>query len=150
MLGALPILLAIPAWPQIGAVVAPPQDPQGHARQLNIDTFEKVWTTIRDKHWQKDPGGLDWQAVHAEFYPRIVDAKSDDEAVAMAKVPMQFFILFVGAMVFVFYLFAQPPMLFEKTAMKAIQSEAGFSQVQGRYDTAWHSREKAAEALKRK
>ena len=39
---------------------------------------------------------------------------------AMAKVPMQFFILFVGAMVFVFYLFAQPPMLFEKTAMKAI------------------------------
>ena len=31
---------------------------------------------------------------------------------AMAKVPMQFFILFVGAMVFVFYLFAQPPMLF--------------------------------------
>ena len=25
---------------------------------------------------------------------------------AMAKVPMQFFILFVGAMVFVFYLFA--------------------------------------------
>ena len=28
---------------------------------------------------------------------------------AMAKVPMQFFILFVGAMVFVFYLFAQPP-----------------------------------------
>ncbi len=33
---------------------------------------------------------------------------------AMAKVPMQFFILFVGAMVFVFYLFIQPPMLFEK------------------------------------
>jgi hypothetical protein len=42
---------------------------------------------------------------------------------AMAKVPMQFFILFVGAMVFVFYLFIQPPMLFEKTAMKAIASQ---------------------------
>ena len=48
---------------------------------------------------------------------------------AMAKVPMQFFILFVGAMVFVFYLFAQPPMLFEKTAMKAIRSQAGIPQV---------------------
>jgi Na+/proline symporter len=66
---------------------------------------------------------------------------------AMAKVPMQFFILFVGAMVFVFYLFAQPPMLFEKTAMKAIQSEAGYSVTQSRFDTAWRKRETAAENL---
>jgi Na+(H+)/acetate symporter ActP len=66
---------------------------------------------------------------------------------AMAKVPMQFFILFVGAMVFVFYLFAQPPMLFEKTAMKAIESQAGYSEVQGRFDAAWRKREKAAENL---
>jgi Na+/proline symporter len=66
---------------------------------------------------------------------------------AMAKVPMQFFILFVGAMVFVFYLFAQPPMLFEKTAMKTIQSEAGYGGVQGKFDAAWRKREKAAETL---
>jgi Na+/proline symporter len=66
---------------------------------------------------------------------------------AMAKVPMQFFILFVGAMVFVFYLFAQPPMLFEKTAMKSIQSQAGYSEVQKRFDGAWKKREQAAENL---
>jgi Na+/proline symporter len=66
---------------------------------------------------------------------------------AMAKVPMQFFILFVGAMVFVFYLFAQPPMLFEKTAMKAIESQAGYTEAQSRFDTAWRQREKAAENL---
>ncbi|HEY3826783.1 MAG TPA: sodium:solute symporter [Bryobacteraceae bacterium] len=66
---------------------------------------------------------------------------------AMAKVPMQFFILFVGAMVFVFYLFAQPPMLFEKTAMKAIQAQAGYSEVQKQFDGAWKKREQAAENL---
>jgi len=66
---------------------------------------------------------------------------------AMAKVPMQFFILFVGAMVFVFYLFAQPPMLFETSAMKAIQTEAGYTAVQGRYNDAWLHRERAAQAL---
>ena len=44
---------------------------------------------------------------------------------AMAKVPMQFFILFVGAMVFVFYLFEQPPVLFQSTAMHAIANESG-------------------------
>src|SRR6202167_4560911 len=66
---------------------------------------------------------------------------------AMAKVPMQFFILFVGAMVFVFYLFAQPPMLFEQTAMKAIQSRTEYPRVHSRFDTAWQKRKKAAESL---
>ncbi|HYA16040.1 MAG TPA: sodium:solute symporter [Bryobacteraceae bacterium] len=65
----------------------------------------------------------------------------------MAKVPMQFFILFVGAMVFVFYLFAQPPMLFESTAMKAIRNQPGFAQVESRFENAWSAREKAAESL---
>jgi len=66
---------------------------------------------------------------------------------AMAKVPMQFFILFVGAMVFVFYLFIQPPLLFEKAAMKTIRAEPEYAAVQSRFDTAWQRRQKAAEAL---
>jgi Na+/proline symporter len=66
---------------------------------------------------------------------------------AMAKVPMQFFILFVGAMVFVFYLFAQPPLLFEKTAMNTIRAQPGYAQVQSRFDAAWQKREKAADNL---
>ncbi len=47
--------------------------------QLNLDSFEKVWTTIRDKHWEKNPGGLDWQAIHAEFQPKVENAKNIDE-----------------------------------------------------------------------
>ena len=66
---------------------------------------------------------------------------------AMAKVPMQFFILFVGAMVFVFYLFAQPPLLFESNAMKAIQSQPGYAQTANRFTDAWNRREQAAENL---
>ncbi len=38
---------------------------------------------------------------------------------AVAKIPMQFFILFIGAMVFVFYLFVQPPLLFQKAELAA-------------------------------
>jgi Na+/proline symporter len=66
---------------------------------------------------------------------------------AMAKVPMQFFILFVGAMVFVFYLFAQPPMLFQKPAMKAIATQPAYAPLQTRYNNAWLERERAAQAL---
>ena len=49
-------------------------------RQLALDTFEKVWTTIRDTHWEKNPAGLDWQAIHDEFRPRVAKAANMDAA----------------------------------------------------------------------
>lgn len=49
-------------------------------RQANIDSFEYVWKTVRDKHWEARPGGLDWQAVHDELRPKIEQARSIDEA----------------------------------------------------------------------
>jgi carboxyl-terminal processing protease len=49
-------------------------------RQLNIDSFEYVWTTVRDKHWQPKPAGLDWQAVHDELRPAIEKADSMEAA----------------------------------------------------------------------
>ncbi|MDE3195406.1 MAG: sodium:solute symporter [Acidobacteriota bacterium] len=66
---------------------------------------------------------------------------------AMAKVPMQFFILFVGALVFVFYLFVEPPMMFQKDSLKAIASKPGYSAIQKDFDRAWQHRKEAAEAL---
>jgi Na+/proline symporter len=61
---------------------------------------------------------------------------------AMAKVPMQFFILFVGAMVFVFYLFEQPPMLFQSTAMHAIAADS--APAENQFSKAWQDRRDAA------
>lgn len=52
-------------------------------RQLNIDSFEYVWTTVRDKHWQAKPGGLDWQAVHDELRPKVEKAESMEAARAV-------------------------------------------------------------------
>src|ERR1041385_4832058 len=49
-------------------------------KQLNIDSFEKVWSTVRDKHWEKNPGGLDWKAVHDELRPKIDAATSMKQA----------------------------------------------------------------------
>lgn len=54
-------------------------------RQLNIDSFEQVWKTIRDKHWQVKPAGLDWQAVHDELRPAIEKADSMDAARAVMR-----------------------------------------------------------------
>ena len=41
---------------------------------------------------------------------------------AVAKVPVQFFILFIGAMVFVFFLFVQPPVLFHPVEMQRVET----------------------------
>ena len=55
------------------------------ASRLDLDSFEKVWTTVRDKHWQTKPGGLDWQAIHDEYRPRVEKAASHDEARAVIQ-----------------------------------------------------------------
>jgi carboxyl-terminal processing protease len=54
-------------------------------RQLNIDSFEQVWKTVRDKHWQVKPAGLDWQAVHDQLRPAIEKADSMDAARAVMR-----------------------------------------------------------------
>src|SRR5579871_2610266 len=52
-------------------------------RHKNTESFEYVWKTIRDKHWQKDPAGLNWQAVHEELRPRIEQAQTTEAARAI-------------------------------------------------------------------
>src|ERR1035441_7993528 len=49
-------------------------------RQLNIDSFEQVWKTVRDKHWDPKLNGVDWQAIHDELRPKVEKAASLDEA----------------------------------------------------------------------
>ena len=63
---------------------------------------------------------------------------------AMAKVPMQFFILFVGAMVFVFYLFTPPPILFQRDALATISTRPEYGAVRSKFEGAWQRRKDAA------
>src|SRR5260221_4598701 len=66
---------------------------------------------------------------------------------ATAKVPMQFFILFVGAMVFVFYIFERPPVLFERPAMLRLEAAGAYPAVKNRFDRAFEARREAAGSL---
>ncbi|MBZ5602920.1 MAG: sodium:solute symporter [Acidobacteriia bacterium] len=67
---------------------------------------------------------------------------------AVAKVPMQFGILFIGAMVFVFFIFIRPPLTFHPRAEKQLESRAEYSQLQSRYNEAFERRQSAARAIK--
>jgi Na+/proline symporter len=64
---------------------------------------------------------------------------------AMAKIPMQFLILFTGAMVFVFYVYERPPLLFQQVDLNRIRSERGYGELEGRYRRAFEERRVAAD-----
>jgi Na+/proline symporter len=64
---------------------------------------------------------------------------------AMAKIPMQFFILFIGAMVFVFFTFEKPPLLFQPVELARLEKDPRFPAVEQRYDQAYAQRKQAAE-----
>ena len=66
---------------------------------------------------------------------------------AMAKVPMQFFILFIGAMVFVVFLFIQPPLVFHPVEMERVQASSQFAGIEGRYEQAFAQRQAAARRI---
>jgi carboxyl-terminal processing protease len=63
----------------LGALSASAQSMTPADRNASIESFEKVWTTVRDKHWDPKLGGLDWQAVHDELRPKLEAAKDADE-----------------------------------------------------------------------
>lgn len=69
---------------------------------------------------------------------------------AFVKIPMQFGILFIGVMVFVFYQFVQPPMIFKQDDVAKVRQStysADYDKIQADYDRAFAAREKAAVAF---
>ncbi len=65
----------------------------------------------------------------------------------MAKIPMQFFILFIGAMVFVFFIFEQPPLLFHPVELKSMQQSARVPGVAAAVSAAFEHRQTAARSI---
>jgi carboxyl-terminal processing protease len=52
-------------------------------RQKNLESFEFVWETIRDKHWDPKLNGLNWQAIHDELKPKVAKAADMGEVRAV-------------------------------------------------------------------
>lgn len=84
---------------------------------------------------------------------RFLTSRSIDEGrtsllmSAFVKIPMQFGILFIGVMVFVFYQFVQPPMLFKADDVVKVQQstyKADYDKLQAEYESTFATRQQAA------
>src|SRR5260370_12050418 len=65
----------------------------------------------------------------------------------MPKIPLHFFILFIGPMFFIVFNFEKPPLLFQPASMKRVASRADYAPVAEKYDQAFEHRKAAALAL---
>src|SRR5271166_4404678 len=118
----------------------------GAAGRLNVVTTHFDWND-RFNIWSGLFGGtflfLSYFGCDQSQVQRYLTGKSIAQSRlsllfnAVAKIPMQFFILFIGAMVFVFYLFIQPPMLFQHAELSRIQQHADFQPLMDRYNRAF-------------
>src|SRR5580692_3884213 len=129
----------------------------GSAGKLNAVTTHFDWND-RYNLWSGLIGGmflaLSYFGCDQSQVQRYLTGKSIAQSklsllfTAMAKIPMQFFILFIGAMVFVFYIFEPAPMVFQRVEYNRIQQpelRAQYDPIAAHYQNAFDRRK--AEAL---
>ena len=126
----------------------------GASGKLNAVTFHFDWDD-RYNVWSGVVGGmflaLAYFGCDQSQVQRYLTGKSIAQSRlslifnAMAKIPMQFFILFIGAMVFVFFIFDRPPVLFQPVELQNVRNDPRFGAVEQRYEQAFANRKKAAQ-----
>jgi carboxyl-terminal processing protease len=55
-----------------------PLTPEQHA--ANVASFDQVWQTVRDRHWDPEKVGPAWDQARDELRPRVLAARSTPEA----------------------------------------------------------------------
>jgi carboxyl-terminal processing protease len=53
----------------------------GEARRAeHIESFEYIWNSVKENHWDPDLNGVDWDQARADLLPKVENAKTDNEA----------------------------------------------------------------------
>jgi Na+/proline symporter len=129
------------------------------AGRLNVVTTTFDWND-RYNLWSGPIGGaflaLAYFGTDQSQVQRYLSAESVRDARrgllfnAVAKVPMQLCILFIGVLVFVFYVFTPPPVVFQRldqARLEAADLGPRYAALKQRYDAAFSAREQAADRL---
>lgn len=130
----------------------------GAAGKLNAVESSFDWSS-RYTLWSGLIGGaflaLAYFGADQSQVQRYLTAKSVDHSRvsllfnAVLKVPLQFFILLTGVVIYAFFVFEQPPMLFHAGEGARVEQAAGerFERVESRYAEAFDARRAAARRM---
>jgi len=148
---AITLLVQIPVSPADALHIA------GAGGRLNVFDFS---FTLKNQYtfWSGIIGGtflmLSYFGTDQSQVQRYLAAKSVDQArtslliSAYWKIPLQALVLLVGVLVFVFYQFERPPLLFNPAHERAVRAAEGglYSQLEAKYTGDLATREQAARA----
>jgi carboxyl-terminal processing protease len=71
--------------PALGAAQPPAPSTEASAAERRRQTFEIVWQTVKESHFDPTFGGLDWDAIRHEFAPLAARARTDTELHALLQ-----------------------------------------------------------------
>ena len=151
VIAAFVVISRLPAGVSLGGAVRV----AGALGKINPVSFGLNWSN-RYNFWAGIGGGfflaLSYFGTDQSQVQRYLSGRSVAESRlgllfnGMFKVPMQFLILFIGVMVFVFYLFTQPPMHFNAPTLARVEAArpAEVHALEVRYDRAFEEQRTAA------
>ncbi|MFD3000749.1 sodium:solute symporter [Pontibacter toksunensis] len=131
----------------------------GKMGKMNVVDFSFNWDD-RYNFWSGITGGLflalSYFGTDQSQVARYLGGKSVGESRlgllfnGLLKIPMQFLILFIGVMVFVFYQFNQPPVFFNEVAKSKVYATPyaeDLRRLEGEYTTAFGQKQEAVHGL---
>ena len=158
MMGGMAVAAAIVIWRLPRDVSLPAAvGLAGALDRMNVVSFD-LDPGSRYNFWSGITGGfflaLSYFGTDQSQVQRYLSGRSAAESRlgllfnGMFKVPMQFFILFIGVLVFVFHLFIQPPVFFNQSALdraRATGHGPALQALEARYDAAFATQRDAAQ-----
>ena len=52
---------------------------------LNERVFDKAWSLVADRYWDRTMGGNDWDAIRDQYYPRAIAARDEKQLYAVVN-----------------------------------------------------------------
>ncbi|MBC5993468.1 sodium:solute symporter [Pontibacter cellulosilyticus] len=131
----------------------------GKLGKMNVVDFSFDWDD-RYNFWSGMTGGLflalSYFGTDQSQVARYLGGKSIGESRlgllfnGLLKIPMQFLILFIGVMVFVFYQFNQPPVFFNEAAKSKVYGtayEAELQQLEDKHTALFEQKQQAVQSM---
>ena len=82
------LLACLPATGAVSQTEKPAQSVPGSSlisAEMRQETFDIVWRTVKEKHFDPTLGGVDWDKVREQYAPLSAAAKSNDEFYAVLR-----------------------------------------------------------------
>jgi carboxyl-terminal processing protease len=74
------IALAWSAFSRCGVMAQQSPGLSAERRSQHLASFDQIWSTVRDRHWDPTLHGVDWEGAKRELRPKVEAAASDTEA----------------------------------------------------------------------